>query len=147
MVDTKVTNLLRILVHSVKWRLSFIHNKMLSYPLATQLNWAYLENQGHSSKSWNSFHFIENVSIYCFDLVQMAAILDFTRNAISKVRSGHTPMSDMLGNLWYTPEVWFCFYFIKINYINLLFHLAKITAILDFINNAMSFLTTLLCQT
>ena len=28
----------------------------------------------------------------------MASILDFTRDAITKVRPGHTPMSDMLGN-------------------------------------------------
>ena len=41
-------------------------------------------------------YLIENISIYCFDLDQMAAILDFTRNAITKVRSGYTPMSDML---------------------------------------------------
>ena len=40
--------------------------------------------------------FYRNISIYCFDFYQMAAILDFTRNAITKVRSGHTPVSDML---------------------------------------------------
>ena len=78
--------------------LNFIHNKMSNYPLATHLNWAYLETRRHSPKSWSSFDFIENVSIYCFDFVQMASILDFTRNAITKVRPGHTPMSDMLGN-------------------------------------------------
>ena len=31
--------------------LNFIHNKMSNYPLATQLNWAYLENRRHSPKS------------------------------------------------------------------------------------------------
>ena len=35
--------------------------------------------------------------MYCFDLTQMAVILDFTHNTMTKVRSGHTPMSDMLG--------------------------------------------------
>ena len=70
---------------------NFIHNKMLNYALVAQLDLAYLENRRHTSKSWNSFYFIENISIYCFDLDQMAAILDFTRNAISKVRSGQHP--------------------------------------------------------
>ena len=116
--------------------LGFPHNKMLNYPLATQLNLACLENRLHTPKSWSSLYFIENISIYCFDLAGMAAFLNFTRNAITKVRSGHTPMSDMLGNPMVHTRLWFCFYFIK-KYINLLFHLAQIAAILDFITNAM----------
>ena len=72
--------------------MNFLHNKMLNNSLATQLNLAYLGNRRHT-------YFIENISIYCFDRVQIAAILDFTGNAITKVRSGYTPMSDMLGNI------------------------------------------------
>ena len=75
----------------------------------------------------------------------MAAILDFTRNEITKVRSGHTPMSDMLGNPMIHIKLMILLPFFKKNDINLLFHLAQIAAILDFINNAMSFLTTSLC--
>ena len=67
----------------------------------------------------------------------MAAILDFTCNAITKVRSGYTPMSDIFETVWYTPKLWFCFYFIQ-NDTNLLFHLAQIAAILDLNNNPMS---------
>ena len=76
----------------------------------------------------------------------MAAILDFTRNAKTKVRSGHTPMSDMLGNPMVHTRVMFLLLFYKKSNINLLFHLAQIAVILDFINNAMSFLPTSLCQ-
>ena len=76
----------------------------------------------------------------------MAAILDFTRNAKTKVRSGPTPMSDMLGNpMVHTRVMFLLLFFLKSN-INLLFHLAQIAVILDFINNAMSLLTTSLCQ-
>ena len=71
---------------------NFIHNKMLNFPLVAQLDLAYLENWLHTLKFWSSFYFIEDVSIYCFDLDQMAAISDFTRNAITKVRSGQTPV-------------------------------------------------------
>ena len=77
----------------------------------------------------------------------MAAILDCTRNAITKVRSGHTSMSDMLGNPVVHTRVMILLLFYKKNVINLLFHLAQIAAILDFITNAMSYLTTSLCQT
>ena len=77
----------------------------------------------------------------------MATILDFTSNAITKVRSGHTPMSDMLGNPMVHTRVMILLLFYKKSDINLLFHLAQRAAILDFINNAMSFLTTSLCQT
>ena len=76
----------------------------------------------------------------------MAAILDFTRNAITKVRCGHTPMSDMLGNPVVHTKVMILFPFYKKNDTNLLFHLAQIAVILDFINKAMSFLTASLCQ-
>ena len=73
----------------------------------------------------------------------MVAILDFTRNAITKVQSGHTPMSAMLGNPMVHTKAIILLPFYKKNDINLLFHLAQIAAILDFINNAMSFLTTM----
>ena len=69
----------------------------------------------------------------------MAAIFNFTRNAITKVRSGHTPMSDMLGNPMIHTKVMILLPFYKKSNINLLLHLAQIAAILDFINNAMSF--------
>ena len=52
----------------------------------------------------------------------MTAILDFTRNVITKVRSGHTPMSDMLGNPMVHTEIMMLLLFYK-NDINLLFHL------------------------
>ena len=68
----------------------------------------------------------------------MADILDFSRDAITKVRSGHTPMSDMLGKLMVHTKVIIFLPFYKKNDINLLFHLAQIAAILDFINNAIS---------
>ena len=77
----------------------------------------------------------------------MAAILDFTRNAITNVRSGHTPMSDILGNPMVHTRIMILLLFYKKNDINLLFHHAQITAILDCINNAMAFLTASLCQT
>ena len=64
----------------------------------------------------------------------MAAILDFTRNAITKVSSGHTPVLDIYG----THQSLILLLFYKKNDINLLFHLAQIVAILDYINNAMS---------
>ena len=107
MVDTKVMNILSnmikemfgtnfILLCQMADVFNFIHNKMLSLH---KLDLAYLENRRHTSKLWSSLYLIENISIYCFDLDQMAAILDFTLNAITKVRSGHTPMSDMLWNL------------------------------------------------
>ena len=70
------------------------------------------------------------------DFDQMAAILDFTRNAISKVRSTLLCQT-CFETLWYTPKLWFCFYFIQ-NAANLLFHLAQKAAILDFNNNPMS---------
>ena len=69
----------------------------------------------------------------------MPAILDFTRNAITKVRSGHTPMSYMLGNPMVHTRVMILPLFYKKNDINLLFHLAQIAGILVFIINAMSF--------
>ena len=75
----------------------------------------------------------------------MAAILDFIRNAITKVRSVHTPMSCMLGNPMAHTKVMILLPFYKKN-INLRFHLAQIAPILDFINNAMSFLPTSLFQ-
>ena len=62
----------------------------------------------------------------------MAAILDFTHNVMTNIRSGHTPMSDML-----ELKLWLCSYSVK-NDINSLFHLAQMAAILDFIHNAMS---------
>ena len=85
--------------------LNFIQNKMLKYPLATQLNRAYLKNQMQTPKSWSSFNFIDIIkAIYCFDPAKMAAILDFTHNAITKVRSGHTLCQTCLETLWYTPK-------------------------------------------
>ena len=38
------------------------------------------------------------IRINCFDLAQMAAILDFDHNAMTKVRSGHTRLSDIIEN-------------------------------------------------
>ena len=76
----------------------------------------------------------------------MAAVLDFTRNAITKVRSGHTPISDMLGNPMVHTKAVILIPFYKKNDINLPFHLAQIAVILDFINNVMSLLTTSLYQ-
>ena len=82
----------------VKWWPSSILPtiKCLNFPLATPLNREYLENQRHTPKRdailsnliWNN----------CFDLAQMAAILDFTHNAMTKVRSCHTRISDILKN-------------------------------------------------
>ena len=77
----------------------------------------------------------------------METILIFTHNAVTNVRSGHTPMSDMLGNSMLHTRVLILLLFYKKNDITLLFHLAQIAAIFDFINNAMSFLTTSLCRT
>ena len=49
----------------------------------------------------------------------------FTRNAITKVRSGHTPMSEMLAKpMVYTRDM-ILLLFYKKNDINLLFHLAQ----------------------
>ena len=77
------------------------------------------------------------ISIHCCDVAQMAAILDFTHNAMTRVRSGHTRMSDILENPMVTLKLWLCFYSVK-NDINSLFYLAQMAAILDFIHNAMS---------
>ena len=68
----------------------------------------------------------------------MAAILDFTRNAITKVVYVlATLWQTCFETSWYTPTLWFCFYFIQ-NDTNLLYYLAQIAAILDFNNNPMS---------
>ena len=66
----------------------------------------------------------------CFDLAQMAAILDFTYNAMTNVRSCHTRMSDnkIMLVLLFCPKL----------YQFILFYLAQMAAILDFIHNAMS---------
>ena len=62
----------------------------------------------------------------------MTAILHFTRNVITKVRSGHTAhMSDMLGNPMVHTEIMMSLLFYK-NDINLLFHLAQIAGHLEF---------------
>ena len=63
----------------------------------------------------------------------MAAILDFTHNEMTNVRSGHTPMSDMLEN-----EIMIVPLLYKKNDINLLFHRAQMAAILNYSHNAMS---------
>ena len=46
----------------------------------------------------------------------MAAIFDFTRNAIAKVRSGHDPMSGMLGNPMVHTKVMILLPFYKKSY-------------------------------
>ena len=67
----------------------------------------------------------------------MAAILDFTRNAITtKLRSGYTPMSYMLWNLMVHTKIMILLLF-KQNNTNLLFHVAQIAAIFDFNNKPM----------
>ena len=77
----------------------------------------------------------------------MAAILKFTHNTMADVRSGHTPMSDMLGNAMVHTKLMILLLFFAIN---LLFHLAQMTAISDCIHSAifkaLSDYTTSLCQ-
>ena len=68
----------------------------------------------------------------------MAAILDFTHNAMTNIRSGH-PYVRHAWKIKYTPKLLLCFYSVNSVYsVNLLFHLALMAAILDFIHNAMS---------
>ena len=57
-----------------------------------------MENQRHTPKRHAPFILSKIIRMNCFDLAQMAAILDFTHNAITNVRSGHTCMSDILEN-------------------------------------------------
>ena len=129
--------------------LNFTHSAMFKL-LSGYTTKSAIPNQRQISKSWSTFYFVSKIiSIDCFDLAQMAAILKFTHNTMADVRSGHTPMSDMLGTLWYTPNLGFCYYSVK-NDINLLFDLAQMTPILDYIHSAifkaLSDYTTSLCQ-
>ena len=67
--------------------LNFIYNKMLSY------------TSGHTAKSGiprKLTAYTELVKLFL--IYQHLHYLDFTRNQITNVRSGHTPMSHMLGN-------------------------------------------------
>ena len=66
----------------------------------------------------------------------MAAILDFSHNAMTKVRSGQTRMSDILENPMVHTKIMIVLLFE--NDINSLFYLAQMAAILDFFHNAMA---------
>ena len=73
----------------------------------------------------------------------MAAILDITHNAMTKVHSGHTRMSDILENpTWYTKSMLALLFCPKLYQFIVL--PLQVAAILDFIRNAMfkDFLTT-----
>ena len=64
----------------------------------------------------------------------MAAILDFTHNAVTNIRSGHIPMSNMLENSLVHTKIMIVLLF----YLYCFTLLAQMAAILDFIHNAMS---------
>ena len=123
-----------ILFALVKWRLSWILAtvKYLNYSLTTQLSWAYLENQRQTYKSWSTSCFVSKIiSIYCFDLHKWWPFwILLTIRWLKYVLA--TPLCQTcLETPWCTPNLWFCFYSV-----NLLLHLAQMTAILDSIHNA-----------
>ena len=67
----------------------------------------------------------------------MAAILDFTHNAMTKVRLATPVCHTYFKTIWYAPKLCMCFYSVQ-NDINSLFSLAQMATISDFIHNAMS---------
>ena len=72
--------------------------KSLNFPLTTPLNREYLENQRHTPKRDAPSIVSKIIWTNWFDFAQVAAILDFIHKAMTKVRSGHTRMSDILEN-------------------------------------------------
>ena len=66
-----------------------------------------------------------------FTLHQMAAILYFNHNAMTKVRSGRTTMSDIPGNPKVHTRIVIRYYFVETD-INVLFLFAQMGTILDF---------------
>ena len=67
----------------------------------------------------------------------MAAILDFTYSAMTKVRSGHTRMSDIFDNIMVRTRIMLVLLFCRKRY-QVIVLPCRNGAILDFIHNAMS---------
>ena len=91
MVDTQIVNLLlfcRIWYQFIVWPwleyLILSIMKCLIYFLATLLSRAYMKTLQSTPKSWICLCSVENYINLLFNLAQMAAILDFTQNAMSK---------------------------------------------------------------
>ena len=65
----------------------------LNYSLTTHINRTYLKTiSRHRNREFAPI-MSKLISMCCFELAQMAAFLDFTHNAKSKVRCRHTTMS------------------------------------------------------
>ena len=121
----------------VKWRPSWILHTVqcLNYSLATQLSRPYHTNDSPLNR--------EAPSILCRKVYQ------FIVSTLHKGRPSWSLLTirwlmyvlaiplckRCLATLWYTSNLWFCYYSVK-NDINFLFHLAEMTAILDCIHNA-----------
>ena len=79
----------------------------------------------------------------------MAAILDFTHNAMNKVRSGHTRMSDILENPMAHTKICLCFYSVQNdinNYYCFTLHKWRPSRILFTMQCIKYFLITSLCR-
>ena len=107
--------------------------RSLKYLLTTPLCTEYLKNPTKDTKTRIGLYYFENEMNLLLDLEQMAVILDFTHNAMSKLISDHTTRSGVPENPIVNTKIKKLFLFCR-KCANLKFDLHQMAAILNLFN-------------